>query len=396
MKDLAKKFLKKKIIWSFLVTNIGFLVFALVLYLSVAGLLFSSLNNQAKNCSPEPTTSGSINIDSKSAKENAKAISDVISKKIEGSTPQGIAGMLGSFERESRMDPSSIERPNDPLSGHGLAQWTAERIIALMNFAESKGKKWDDLGLQLEFLLKELNGPEKAAIAALKITDVHEATVAWQDKFERAGVIAMPDRLAAADKWYNFLSSSDPIAKATGDVATSTQTGATNNRCYSDTKKSDSSVLAAAKKYIGWFHYPSPIAHNLAMIGGSAKNPDKEGYTDCSGLVWLALENAGCKVPPDMGWFTGSMTADARGAKQWLSAVSENEADAGDVVIVNLGGGAGASGHTAILAEKWHGNNTKIVQMGGNGSITNEDTFQNSFLSLLNGGDVCFARPIKK
>ena len=92
------------------------------------------------------------------------------------------------------------------------------------------------------------------------------------------------------------------------------------------------------------------------------------------------------------------MEQDAKSGHKWFKEVSSSEAGPGDVVIVNTGGGEGSAGHTAILEEKWKGDNTKIIQMGGiSGSAgVNESTFKASFLSLLSSGKPVFARPIKK
>lgn len=338
----------------------------------------------------------SINVDSKTQEENAKVIYQFLLKNYQA-TPQGASGVLGNFEQESGINPKSIERQNDPLSGHGIAQWTADRTTLLMNFAKEKGKEWDNLGLQIELLDKELKGSEKNSVQALKATSVDEATIQWQALYERAGTPVLGNRLLFATKWYAKLGSSDPISENTINGAVEGGFEDYNDTCSIESSgNSDSNILESAKKYIGWFHYPNPIAHNLQMIGGDPRKPNKEGETDCSGFIWLALENAGYKVPPNMGWFTGSMTADARGSHEWLNSISDSEAEAGDVVIVNVGQGSGSNGHTAIIAEKWHGNDTKIIQMGGNDSITNESTFGNSFSSLLGSGDICFARPIKK
>ena len=77
----------------------------------------------------------SINVDSKTQEENAKVIYQFLLKNYQA-TPQGASGVLGNFEQESGLNPSAIERPNDPLSGHGLAQWTAGRTTLLMDFAK--------------------------------------------------------------------------------------------------------------------------------------------------------------------------------------------------------------------------------------------------------------------
>jgi len=90
------------------------------------------------------------------------------------------------------------------------------------------------------------------------------------------------------------------------------------------------------------------------------------------------------------------MAADARGARQYLTEISPNEAKAGDIIIVNQGAGAGNDGHTAILAEDWKGYSTSIVEMGGmNSNGVGIGRVDWSFGYLLNGGDVCLVRAKK-
>jgi len=156
---------------------------------------------------------------------------------------------------------------------------------------------------------------------------------------------------------------------------------------------SDSNVLNVAKSLKGYFHYSQPLRAQF----GSVENPDKNGYADCSSFVWLVLTKAGYKTPANVGWFTGSMTSDARGSKQYLQEIPESEAKAGDIIIVNLGSGVGNDGHTAVLAKDWHGLSTKVIEQGGmNTNGVGEGQVNLSFGYLLNGGDICFARPIKK
>ena len=126
--------------------------------------------------------------------------------------------------------------------------------------------------------------------------------------------------------------------------------------------QSGGNILSTAKSLIGYFHYSQPMRWNF----GSVENPDRNGYADCSSFVWLALTKAGYRTAPrGTLWYTGSMRDDARGARQYLTEVSPNEAKAGDIIIVNLGAGVGNDGHTAVLAEDWHGYTTAIVEMGG-------------------------------
>lgn len=370
----------------------------LLLIFTVFIVFMSSSINQIddeSDCSATPSAQiASSNVDSKSKEENAKAIYDYVGSQIPESTPQGLVGMIGNFEQESQLNPAAVERPNDPLSGHGIAQWTAGRTTSLKNFASSKGKEWSNLGLQLEYLISELKGAEKNGVSALKASSVAQATEEWQTKFERAGIPAMGNRLTYADKWFAKLGTSDPVANAALSLGADAKQEKYNSDCTSSTSDSDNGdIVKTAKQFIGWFNYSQPMRTQF----GTIETPNKEGYTDCSSFVWFILTKAGYKTPANVGWYTGSMTPDARGTHQYLKEVSKSDAKAGDIIIVNQGSGAGNDGHTAVLIENWHGNTTKIIESGGmqNGKV-GQGQVDLSFGYLLNGGDICIARPIKK
>lgn len=370
----------------------------LLLIFTVFIVFMSSSINQIddeSDCSATPSAQiASSNVDSKSKEENAKAIYDYVGSQIPEATPQGLVGMIGNFEQESQLNPAAVERPNDPLSGHGIAQWTAGRTTSLKNFASSKGKEWSNLGLQLEYLISELKGAEKNGVSALKASSVAQATEEWQTKFERAGIPAMGNRLTYADKWFAKLGTSDPVASAALSLGADAKQEKYNSDCTSSTSDSDNGdIVKTAKQFIGWFNYSQPMRTQF----GTIETPNKEGYTDCSSFVWFILTKAGYKTPANVGWYTGSMTPDARGTHQYLKEVSKSDAKAGDIIIVNQGSGAGNDGHTAVLIENWHGNTTKIIESGGmqNGKV-GQGQVDLSFGYLLNGGDICIARPIKK
>lgn len=304
--------------------------------------------------------------------KNATAIDNKL--KELGFSLQGRAGALGTLQNESNFMPDAY---NNLGQVGGFAQWGIGgkngARIETNNIIKGNPPKNDTWTLSNEIKLMEYelnNGYKNVLESGKKATSSEKYAETFVNDYENAPGQDVKAGLYAR-AWEKALSS------------------------QSSGGHSDSNILNTAKSYIGWFHYPDPIAHNVAMIGGSTKKPNREGQTDCSGFVWLVLENSGYKVPSNMGWFTGSMTADARGSHQWLKAIDEKEAKAGDIVIVNQGGGAGANGHTAILAENWHGANTKIIQMGGAKSVVNEGQFGSSFSILLSGGDVCLARAVK-
>lgn len=199
------------------------------------------------------------------------------------------------------------------------------------------------------------------------ISDPSQAATAFEANFERPAN-THPDRQGYAVAWYNKFKDLQ-ITQANGDI------------------------VSIARGWLNWFYY---VQLHPSSDLGDLNNPSRSGGTDCSGFVWLVLNKAGYRVPGNMQWYTGSMTSDARGAHNWLQEITPEQSRAGDVIIYNVGGGAGNNGHTAILLEQYHGNDTQIIEMGGDGrySGVNISTMGYAFGSLL-GGDRCIARALK-
>lgn len=174
-------------------------------------------------------------------------------------------------------------------------------------------------------------------------------------------------------------------------AATDTGENCDNSSNSDDNFRASGDILKEAKKWIGQFSYSSHRSANAHW-----KHPSKTDTTDCSGFVWLVLKRAGYKVPSQT-WATPGMETDARKNQKYLKQISSKNAKKGDILIVNVGGGMGQSGHTAILTEDWHGDNTKIIEMGGDStkSGVNVSTVARSFTSLLGSGRRTYARPQK-
>ncbi|ARO02364.1 phage tail tip lysozyme [Lactiplantibacillus plantarum] len=387
---LAYEFQKKKV--KFILY--GIVGFFIAIILIIAGLT----GDLEENCGDDTTSSQVTNLDDKGTEENAKNIAKHWKQKY-GATPQAAAGILGVLQLESRLDPKSV---NSSSGATGLAQWLGGRKDKLEDLAHKENKPATNLGVQLDYLDQELNSSYYASNKQIfKYTDVHKATKAWLMDYE--GMSKNPEqwflskRYAFADHWYSVVGTKDPVAGDSLKNASQNEEANANLDCASDTDtgKADGNIIKTAKSMKGYFKYGQ--SHPSADLGTNLKNPNKSGTTDCSGFIWLTLNKAGYKVPANMGWFTGTMASDAKGSHQYLKQISENDAKAGDIVIVNQGAGAGNNGHTAFITENWHGKNTKIIEEGGDTTgHVNESTFGTAFYSLLNGGDVTLARPIKK
>ena len=96
----------------------------------------------------------------------------------QGLAPHQAAGIVGNLMGESGqgLNPNATNKGDgrDGSDSIGIGQWNSDRAAALKAYAESKGKSWNDLNTQLEFLHSELQGPERKAYAALQAAKTPE------------------------------------------------------------------------------------------------------------------------------------------------------------------------------------------------------------------------------
>lgn len=116
---------------------------------------------------------------------------------------------MGNVEAESGIDPTSNE---DGGGGHGLCQWTGGRFSTLVEYADSTGKGWQDIHVQLDYLWAELTGEGDAAAYAsvqydhdrfLAIGELEECVMYFGRNFERPNeYYAHWDRRTASARRY--------------------------------------------------------------------------------------------------------------------------------------------------------------------------------------------------
>ncbi|HET6622873.1 MAG TPA: phage tail tip lysozyme [Candidatus Saccharimonadales bacterium] len=104
-----------------------------------------------------------------------------------GFSPEQTAGIMGNLQQEHGFK----------TSGDGLAQWTGGRKANLMSRDDPYS-----LYTQLDFMLDELDG--SYAEGAIKSTNsIEQATVIFQDHYERCGLCAESKRISYAYSIYN-------------------------------------------------------------------------------------------------------------------------------------------------------------------------------------------------
>ena len=385
----------------------------LILIGSIGGGYWAYEQSQQGSC--QGTSSGqNYNVGGSTTSGNDKQLAQAAYNTFTklGWTPAAACAALGNIQWESGGHFNVHAEEAGGGGGYGLPQFTGPTLTQAQQIASQQHFDFNTIEGQCETLVYSIehdgqwenkDGTSYQQFKSASPGDIQKATEAFCDDYERPKYPKMQNRIQDAQQWAAVFckGNNDKVTQQqTGDFAANNANGAspTNGSCDvggGGTAGAGGDILQTAKGWMGWFHYGE--VHPSPTLGKDLKNPNKNGITDCSGFVWLVLNKCGYKVPPNMGWFTGSMAADAKGPHKWLKAIPANQAKAGDIVIVNDGGGAGGNGHTAILMQDWHGNSTQIINEGGSGGSggVNTSSFQDAFLSLLSGGDITFAEPIK-
>lgn len=169
-----------------------------------------------------PASSGNMADINLEGNDNAEKIWNFFKSK--GLTDEQTAGVMGSLWGESNhFQPDLIEAGSG--IGYGIAQWSFGRRTNLENYAKERGKPASDLGVQLNFLWQELEGPENRALNMVKsASTVREATIAWTNGFERPREDLRPARIKEGEEVGNKMLSqfagkgSNGRGKASGPI----------------------------------------------------------------------------------------------------------------------------------------------------------------------------------
>lgn len=161
-----------------------------------AGAIGLNLSTSSSSCTC-PTSSVIPTGTTLSGDNNKQiALNYLISK---GFSPQQSAGIVGNLMAESGVNPKRVQSTPTPsgdkdtitvngVTGYGIAQWTDRgRQQGLLDLANSRGLTIQgDLGLQLDYLMKELTGGYRSIYEAiLRAPDLRTASDIFMTKFER-------------------------------------------------------------------------------------------------------------------------------------------------------------------------------------------------------------------
>lgn len=171
--------------------------------------------------------------------------------KGKGLTDEAAAGVMGNMEQESTFNPKAI----NSIGCRGIVQWCYGRNDLLTSYANERGKSWDCLGVQLEYMWHEMtetgqgsvnsNGQQlgiplvdalngKSFNGSSKYTNsgAYNAGQIFHDYFERANVALGEDkgRGERANKLYQEFTgkASTPVGSAAAPNGGSKSCGGTS------------------------------------------------------------------------------------------------------------------------------------------------------------------------
>lgn len=157
--------------------------------------IFSNALSFGTTSSSGGSSDGSNNAVNGDAAANAKQIFNFLKSK--GLNDIQAAAICGNIEAESEYNPSA----KNEIGAIGICQWLNDRASKLQSLASSKGKNWNDLSIQLEYLWSEIGpgGYYNQFVQAMANQSIEDAVVTWEKGFEVSGDTASyPRRIASA------------------------------------------------------------------------------------------------------------------------------------------------------------------------------------------------------
>ncbi|MEO1024023.1 MAG: phage tail tip lysozyme [Pseudomonadota bacterium] len=116
-----------------------------------------------------------------------------------GVAPHIAAGLLGNLMQEGGVA-INTRAIGDNGNSHGMGQWNGPRRRALHAFARQRGKPWDDLDTQIDFLFHEFETSEADAWARIQqAPTAREAALLASNLFWRPGIPHNRNRAAYAE-----------------------------------------------------------------------------------------------------------------------------------------------------------------------------------------------------
>ena len=291
----------------------------------------------------------------------ARSVTSLQNLGLSGNAAQGVTKAMMA-ETQGNLEKGAGEEGSE--GAYGIAQWLGPRRAGLEKFAKGKKEPKSNLEVQLEYLAKELQGPEKGTLSALQHShSVNEASGIFIKKFERPESAAGVEQRAAG-----YGATNAAQAKIEHEAGESTKEKEAQ-------KEKEKEAKTKAAKTVAALGIPTAVATMRATAqallgtkytsggghGSSANDPIamlKQIGVDCSGFVSKVLSSGGL---PTTGLTTEGLASSgalSKGAGKYVTV--EDRANAGGqshAIIDILGkwfesGGPGGKGvHQMTKAE---------------------------------------------
>lgn len=121
--------------------------------------------------------------------------------KRRGYSDTQIAAIMGSWQQESSLSPTSI----NSIGARGLGQWLGSRRTNLENYAASTGQDVNSVSTQVNFFERELNGPESRAGSALRASTTLDQAMRAMNSYERFNGYKNPSTSSEVGRRYQYM-----------------------------------------------------------------------------------------------------------------------------------------------------------------------------------------------
>ena len=269
----------------------------------------------------------------------------------QGLTPQAAAGILGNFDKESGVDPTSQEdgskdpNPKDGV-GFGIAQWTfTSRQQPIVDLAKKNNKAPTDFGIQLEYVMQELHGGFKDAFNAIQAApDASQAAFQFHKIYEVSAdppskIQGRMDDASAIYQRYKNTSPASSVADGgsgapTPDCSTGSIAGTVGNCTNNGDMTGIAAILSCAQEfdpygYVWGGGHEDPETYMKTFMSQGGFNNKFRGTVDCSGLINVSVWNA-YHVKLGGGWVASDSSATGSGQ---FRQISKSEILPGDILM---------------------------------------------------------------
>jgi peptidoglycan hydrolase-like protein with peptidoglycan-binding domain len=161
------------------------------------GLTSEDLKQNSNQVTNIPTDMGNVNTDT------SKYVINYLMTNGEYTAVQA-AGIAGNLQVESGFNPNIQGDKNLSTPSVGIAQWREDRLHNLQMFAQQNGRSWNDLNVQLSFIIYELKTRYKNVDSLIRQSnDVNQIVQIVQSKYEVSTPQSLGSRQQYANLFYN-------------------------------------------------------------------------------------------------------------------------------------------------------------------------------------------------